>query len=57
MKVNELKRGMKVWCWWASRNLYFKCQNTVTGLYVFEDICDVRFEFTADQVEKLRRNK
>ena len=23
MKKNEIKKGMKVWCWWKSRWLYY----------------------------------
>lgn len=50
MKKEELKKGMKVWCWWKSRNLYYTGKiinkapsafNDFKGetVYVFEDIC------------------
>lgn len=56
-----LKRGDKFWCWWLSRNLYFRraFENQATGAvtFVFEDIADAQFDLTEEQVGKLERRE
>ena len=52
MNANNLKKNDRVWCWWLSRYLWFKGQNA-RGEFIFEDICDEGFEFTAADVAKL----
>lgn len=37
MKTNELKKRMKVWCWWKSRFLYYT-GIVINGDYKFVDI-------------------
>ena len=54
MKAQDLRKGQKVWCWWLSRTLYYRGQNTRTLEFRFEDVCDVPFYFTEEQIEKLR---
>lgn len=39
------------WCWWLHRYLYLV--KIVDGKYILDDICDVRFEFTEEQFNKL----
>lgn len=57
--LEVLKKGDKFWCWWLSRNLYFRraVEDCTTGAvtYVFDDIADVRFNLTESQFEKLER--
>lgn len=57
MNVKELKKGSKFWCWWLSRNIYFRRTIEDRGVtyYVFEDICDEQFKLTEDMVAKLEK--
>lgn len=54
-----MKKNDKFWCWWMSRNLYFrrsyvKYPSGVT-LYEFEDISGAAFDLTEEQVGKLKK--
>ena len=53
MTREELKKGMKVWCWWKSKNLYYTGQ-IVNGKYKFVDICDAITMVSEEQLEKLK---
>lgn len=56
MKVNELKKNDKVWCWWMSRYLYYTgVKRNNTNTYVFKDITDVTVIIAEDQIEELER--
>lgn len=52
MKKTELKKNVKVWCWWKSRYLYFTGR-VIQGEYEFRDICDAVTMVTEAQLEKL----
>lgn len=66
MTKNELKKGVKVWCWWKSRYLYYTgYEGNETGYnlktkdytprhyYKFEDICGATTIIYDEQLEKL----
>lgn len=59
MKAVEMKKGDKFWCWWMSRNLYFRRSyfSHLRGvtIYEFEDIADARVDLLESQVAKLER--
>lgn len=52
MKKNELKKGLKVWCWWKSRHLYYTGQ-VIRGEYKFVDIMDAITMISEDDLAKL----
>lgn len=41
MKKEELKKNVRVWCWWKSRYLYYTGQ-IINREYEFEDICGAK---------------
>ena len=53
MKKSELKKNMKVWCWWKSRYLYFTGR-MVRGQYEFRDIDDAITLVTEADLEQLK---
>ena len=52
MTKNELRKNMKVWCWWKSRSLYYTGQ-IIRGQYKFIDICDAITMIDEKDLEKL----
>lgn len=60
MKVTELQKNKKYWCWWMHRYLLFKRLTTIDGKpnkYIFEDFGDAQIILTPDQIEKLQPTK
>lgn len=53
MKKTELKKNIKVWCWWKSRSLYYTGR-VINGKYEFVDICDAITMITEEQLAKLQ---
>lgn len=53
MMKSELKKNIKVWCWWKSRNLYYTGQ-IINGEYKFVDICDCVTMINEEQLTKLK---
>ena len=51
MRIDELKKNGRVWCWWLHRYLWYRGENK--GGYKFEDIADVVFYLSPEQIEKL----
>jgi hypothetical protein len=37
MRKQDLRKNVKAWCWWKSRNLYFTGR-VINGNYEFTDI-------------------
>ena len=52
MTKNELKKNVKVWCWWKSRILYYTGQ-IINGQYKFVDVCDAVTMINKEDLEKL----
>ena len=59
MKVADLKRGERLWCWWMHRYLYFRRSyfSHLRGvtIYEFEDVGDAKVDLLESQVGKLER--
>lgn len=66
MKASEIKKGIRVWCWWKSRALYYTGREdyekgyniktkdyTPRHYYAFEDICGAATRIYDEDVEKL----
>ena len=53
VKTKDLKVGLRVWCWWASRYLWFAGKAYNAKDYEFVDADDTLFLMNSEQVEKL----
>lgn len=53
MTIKELTKGLEVWCWWLSRNLYFISYNSILKKYRFDDAAGAQFYFSEEQLKKL----
>lgn len=52
MSKNELKKNIKVWCWWKSRSLYYTGR-IINNEYEFVDICDCITMISEESLKKL----
>lgn len=52
MKKSELKKDVKVWCWWKSRILYYTGK-VVRGKYQFVDASDLLAMISEEQLKEL----
>ena len=52
MSKNELKKNIKVWCWWKSRHLYY-VGKIGEDKYKFVDICDAITIISEEDLKKL----
>ena len=52
MKKSELKKNVRVWCWWKSRYLYYEGKQ-LNGYYKFVDITGDIFWFLEKGLEDL----
>lgn len=53
MKKEELKPGMKVWCWWLHRNLWYQDKGIRMKKYGFIDADDCLILIDEDQIKDL----
>lgn len=52
MKKEELKKNIRVWCWWKSRYYYYSGY-MIGSKYKFVDICDCIELMDEDDLSRL----
>lgn len=55
MTAKDLKPGVRVWCWWKSRYMWYVGKAHNGKDYKFTDIADAVFYMNAEQVGKLEK--
>ena len=59
MTAAELKKGMKLWCWWQSRYLWYTGRSfeieSGERVFVFEDVADAQVRVSEADLDELKR--
>lgn len=57
MGVEEMRPGMRLWCWWMHRYIWYMGKSRISMRHEFMDIADVLVQLTDKEISGLRRVK